>query len=39
LLISSPLALLVSLWGMTTDRMLQQINALKRNRDEMQIFL
>lgn len=34
-LISSPLALLVSLWGMTTDRMLQQVNALKRNRDEM----
>jgi hypothetical protein len=27
--VSSPLALLVSLWGMTSDRMVQLVSALK----------
>ena len=33
--ISSPLALLVSLWGMTSDRMMQLISALKGGTQEL----
>ena len=31
-LISSPLALLVALWGMTTERALQQMQSNRRRR-------